>query len=136
MGSLAVSSSGRPEVLSTETNGRHDTHASLKPTNPPESALKRLNEEIVKITSLRRGSIRGIITTLSHDNLAHKPIPTRQASRITDAKKAAVGSEWVKLKTLPAWRETQVKGNRWSLGKRNKKPRTVHCPTLMELCHL
>ena len=39
-------STGRPVALSAPT-GKHDTHASLKPTNPPESALKRLGNGVL-----------------------------------------------------------------------------------------
>ena len=37
---------------------KHETHASLKPANPRESALQRFSKKIMRITLLRRGSIR------------------------------------------------------------------------------
>ena len=67
----------------------------MKPTNPPEGALKRLNNEIMKITLLT-----GAFTSLTHYNLVHKLLPMGQETKILDAK-AAVDKEWDKLKNPP-----------------------------------
>ena len=101
MGSLAVRRSGRPVELSSQTNGNHDTQASVKPTNPPESALKRLNNtEITK--ALRRGSIRSVITILCRFFVYAPSVENSDA-------KAAVDKECENFRILPACRETKVK---------------------------
>ena len=50
-----TTSKEKTTALPTQRKEEQYTHALLKPTNPSESALKRLNIKIMKITLLRRG---------------------------------------------------------------------------------
>ena len=49
---------GKPIALPAQRKEEQKTHALLKHKNPSESAQKRLNTKNMKITLLRRGSIR------------------------------------------------------------------------------
>ena len=46
------------------------------------------------------------------------------------------GKEWDKLKKLPAWQMANEKSKREVIQKAQKKHRTVHFATLMDICHL
>ena len=65
-------------------------HVSLKPTNPQETALKRLNKDHEDHVSEK------CFLSLSDYNLLRGPVPKLQAMRVPDAQ-VAVDSEWVKL---------------------------------------
>ena len=80
-------------------------NVSLKPTNPRESALKRLNKKD------REGHVvERWFNSLSHHKFVQKPTPILQAMRIPGVK-AAVDKEWEKLEKLPAWHVMKVKSN-------------------------
>ena len=74
-------------------------------------------------------------TSLNHYNLVHKFIPMPQATKIPDAKVAAE-KEREKLKKCQhgSSRQSETKKT-WST-KPKKKCKTVHCASLMDLCHL
>ena len=57
---------------------------------------------------------------MSHYNLVHKFIPMPQAMKILDAK-AAVGKEWKKLETIPAWQLEKVKSKEEVILEAQKK---------------
>ena len=58
-----------------------------------------------------------------------------QAMKIPAAK-AAVDKEWEKLEKIPAWDLTEVRSKSEVIDEARTKGRTVHFPSLMEICHL
>ena len=74
-------------------------------------------------------------TSMTHHNLVHKFIPMPQVMKIPDAK-AAVGKEWKKLETIPAWSLEKVKSKKEIILEAQRDKRKVHFATLMDLCHL
>ena len=73
--------------------------------------------------------------SLNHHNLAHNIIPMSQAMKILDAK-AAVGNEWEKLETIPAWQLTKVRNKKDVIDETRQEGKTVHLASLMDICHL
>ena len=70
-----------------------------------------------------------------HYNFVQKFIPMPQAMKIPDAK-AAVGKEWKKLETIPAWDVRKVKSKKEVIKRHRKTTTKVHFASLMDLCHL
>ena len=58
-----------------------------------------------------------------------------QVIKIPDAK-AAVDKEWEKLEKIPAWQLTKVRNKNEVIAEVRNECRTVHCASLMDLCHL
>ena len=67
--------------------------------------------------------------SMAHYNLVHKFIPMPQAMKIPDAK-AAVGKEWKKLETIPAWDLGKVKSTKkrlfWKHKEAKRKSTLLH----------
>ena len=74
-------------------------------------------------------------TSMTHYNLVHKFILMSQAMRIPDAK-AAVGKEWKKLESIPAWKLEKVKSKEEVILEALKDKKKVHFATLMDMCNL
>ena len=68
---------------------------------------------------------------MTHYSLVHKFLLMPQAMRILDAKEA-VGKEWKKLETIPAWQLERVKCKLEAQGDKHE----VRFATLMDICHL
>ena len=77
---------GNSQRFQLKTSRHHDAHASLKLTNPAESALKiaQQRDHEHRIAEME-------VPSLSHD----EPSPIHQAMQSSDAK-AAVEKEWEK----------------------------------------
>ena len=75
------------------------------------------------------------VNSLSQYNLVHKFISMPEAVKIPDAK-AAVEKEWEKLKKILAWQLTKVKNKSKVIAEARTEGHTVHCASLMDLCHL
>ena len=69
-----------------------------------------------------------------HFNFVHKFIPMPQAMKIPDAM-AAVGKEWKKLETIPAWDVRKVQSKKEVIKEAQKNNDKVHFASLMDLCH-
>ena len=67
--------------------------------------------------------------------MVHKFIPMPQAMKILDAK-SAVGKEWKKLQTIPAWQLEIVKSKKEVILETQRDKKKVHFATLMDICHL
>ena len=72
--------------------------------------------------------------SMSLESLVHKPIPVLQAMNIPDARTAA-DKEWDKLKNIPASQESKVARKQEVIDEAQKEGETVHCATVMDLCH-
>ena len=72
--------------------------------------------------------------SLQHYNLVHKFIPMPQAMKIPAAK-AAVDKEWENGKNS-AWNLTKVRSKKEVIDETRTSGATVHCASLMYMCHL
>ena len=73
--------------------------------------------------------------SLQHYNLVHKFIPMPQAMKFPAAK-AAVDKEWEKLENISAWNLTKVRSKKEVIDEARMSGATVHCASLMDICHL
>ena len=74
-------------------------------------------------------------TSMSHHNLVHTFIPMPQAMKISDVK-AAVGKEWKKFETIPAWHLEKVKTKKELILEAQRDKKKIHFATLMDICRL
>ena len=72
------------------------------PTKARDQGQKELDTNLIKITSLQKGT-----HSITHYSLVHQFIPMPQALKIPDAM-AAVEQEWEKLEKIPAWQLPKV----------------------------
>ena len=72
---------------------------------------------------------------MSHYKLVHKFILMPQAIIIPDAK-LAVGKEWKKLETIPAWQLVKVKSKKEVILEAQRDKKKVHFAPLMDIGHL
>ena len=73
--------------------------------------------------------------SLQYYNLVHKFIPMPQAMKIPEAK-AAVDKDWEKLEKISAWNLTKVRSKKEVIDEARMSGATVHCASLMDICHL
>ena len=73
--------------------------------------------------------------SLQHYNLVHKFIPMPQDMKIPAAK-AAVDKEWENWRKISAWNLTEVKSKKQVIDEARTSGATVHCASLMDICHL
>ena len=50
--------------------------------------------------------------------------------------KAAVDQEWENFEKIPAWQLTKVRNKKEVIAEARKEGKTVHFPSLMDICHL
>ena len=71
---------------------------------------------------------------MTHYNLVHTLIATRQAMKIPDAK-GSVDKEGKKLETIPACDLEEVKSKKEVMLEAHRDNNKVHFATLMDICH-
>ena len=70
--------------------------------------------------------------SLSHYILVHSFIPMPQGNENTRCK----SSKWRKNSKIRAWQLKKVRNKNEVIAEARKKSKTVHCASLMDLCHL
>ena len=109
--------------------------ASQKIRKTIYGCIVEFHESISSVPTKHEGRMAGRwFVSMTHYNLVHKFIPMPQAMKILDAKDA-VGKEWKKLETIPAWQLERVKSKNEVILEAQRDKNKVHFASSMDMCH-